>query len=100
MDVKRVTGDYGDKWIVAGEMDKGSALMLESMLLNSQIKGEEVVVDLSGLIGISSEGVKSFYHICSGLRERGGNLKLIGARGEVANCIRLLGLVDDSLTEK
>lgn len=99
MDLHKVAGEGCHKWIIAGEMDRGSALMLESMLLNSQIEDEEVVLDVSGLIQISSEGLTSLHHICSKLRMQGGSLKLVGARGDVANCIRLLGLVDDGLIQ-
>jgi len=95
MEIQRVKSSGCQKWIVAGDMDRGSALMLESMLLNSQVSGEDVVLDLAGLITISSEGVRSLHHVCSRLRSEGGQLQLVGARGEVANCIRLLGLIGD-----
>lgn len=96
MDIQKVKSSGCHKWIVAGEMDRGSAMMLESMLLNSQVTGEDVVLDMAGLVNITPEGINSLHHICSRLKKDGGSLKLEGARGDVANCIRLLGLAEKS----
>jgi len=100
MDLHKVAGEGCHKWMVAGDMDRGSALMMESMLLNSQIGDDEVVLDMSGLNQISSEGLTSIHHICSKLKMQGGSLKLIGAQGDVANHIRPLGLVADGLIDE
>ncbi|MGA1821790.1 MAG: STAS domain-containing protein [Thermoplasmatota archaeon] len=100
MDIRKVAGEGSYKWIISGEVDRGSALKLESMIVNSQIGDDDVILDVSELMEISSEGLTSLHHIHSRLRNRGGNLKLVGARGEVADGIRLLGLIDDGLIEK
>ncbi len=77
MDLKR--GRAGDDilWKIEGSLDDDSALLFETSVLNSQYGGEDLVLDLSDVSSISSQGLRSLDRIVHELKDKGAQLKVL-----------------------
>lgn len=77
MDLKR--GKAGDNilWKIDGSIDDDSALRFETTVLNSQYSGEDLVLDLSNVKEISSQGLRSLDRIKNEVRNKGADLQVL-----------------------
>lgn len=95
MEVSRIDGRGEVKWILAGEMDEDSVLKLESLVLNSQDRGSDVVIDMTGLTDIPDIGTRGMGHITKKLEGAGSSVNIIGAKGSVSTKLKNSGLIMD-----
>ncbi len=77
MDLKR--GRAGDDilWKLEGSLDDDSTLLLETSVLNSQYEGEDLIIDLSDMSSVSSQGLRSLDRIAHELKDKGAHLKVL-----------------------
>ena len=86
----------GDVHVVAltGELDKDSAPAFEAELKRVEATdARQIVVDLSGLTFIGSDGLKVFIHANTRSRGDGGRLMLVRASEEVQSTFEVAGLL-------
>jgi anti-anti-sigma regulatory factor len=95
MEVSRINGHGEVRWILAGEMDEDSVLRLESIVLNSQDRGSDVVIDMSGITNIREMGPKGLNHIAQKIENTGSTVNIVGAKGNVSRKLRSSGIIDD-----
>jgi anti-sigma B factor antagonist len=86
----------GDVHVVQliGELDKDSAPTFEAELKRVEAgDAREIIVDLSGLTFIGSDGLKVFIHANARSREDGNRLRLIRGSDEVQSTFEMSGLL-------
>ncbi len=86
----------GDVHVIqlAGELDKANAPAFDEELKRvDRTDAAEIVVDLSGLKFIGSEGLKALIHAQSRARGRHSRLRLLRGNDQVQNTFETAGLV-------
>lgn len=86
----------GDVHVVQliGELDKDSAPAFEAELKRVEASdAREIIVDLSGLTFIGSDGLKVFIHANARSREGGNRLMLVRGSAEVQSTFEMSGLL-------
>jgi anti-sigma B factor antagonist len=93
MNVERVNEEQGVRLLVTGELDAISAPLLRCVFdaLAAQ-EPARVVLDLSALELIDSSGVGAIVALFKQLRSTGGELGVVGLRGQPQSIFRLLRL--------
>lgn len=95
MEFRRCIGEKGACWTLSGSMDDDSYLELESMIMNSQDRGADLELDVSGLDDISMTGARGLREIARRFREQGSDLRIVGASEEVERRFKILGILDE-----
>jgi anti-anti-sigma regulatory factor len=95
MEVSRVQGKDEIKWLLSGDMDEDSVLKFESLILNSQDKGADVTIDLSGLTGMPNIGARGFGHITNRLENNGSRVQIICGDESISRRLEISGAVCD-----
>ena len=95
MEVRRSISGPAVRWSVIGELDDYSILHLESVVLNSQDSSKEVLLDLSEMEGLPSNGASSMAYMSSYLSKRGRRLEIVGANDMVKRTLVRTGLIED-----
>ena len=78
---------------LAGEMDEGNFGLLEdefNKLLESGVTG--LVLDVSGLDGVTSAGIGALLNMSQLLEAKGGKLIVTAAKPEILGIVEILGL--------
>jgi anti-sigma B factor antagonist len=86
----------GDVHVVrlVGELDKDSAPRFEAALKRVEATdAREIIVDLSGLTFIGSDGLKVFIHANARSRDGGNRLQLVRGSAEVQSTFEMSGLL-------
>lgn len=86
----RTEGDT-DYLVLSGELDFINRGELEDALI-SRAHHRVVVVDVSGLTFIDSQGVAAFLHAHKEFEGQGNRLDVLGARGAVRRVFEIMGL--------
>ncbi len=95
MQVRKAASDGCVRWYLSGSVDDDSILQLESLVLNSQDRAENITLDLSGLKDLPSTGARGIAHISQKLTLSGGCIEITGANDHVARSLRYSGVMDD-----
>jgi anti-anti-sigma regulatory factor len=95
MEVSRIDGQHRVKWVLAGEMDEDSVLRFESLVLNSQDRGSDIIIDMSGLTNIPDIGTRGIGHITEEIQRSGSSVDIVGAKGTVSKKLKSSGIIDD-----
>jgi anti-anti-sigma regulatory factor len=95
MEVSRVQGKDKIRWLLKGEMDEDSVLRFESLILNSQDRGADVTIDLSGLTGMPNMGARGFSHVATRLEDNGSRVQIICADENISRRLKISGTVCD-----
>lgn len=77
MELERGTAGHRILWKLHGRLDDDSALKLESMVLNSDYRGENILLDLRELDDVSLMGRKSIDRVVRGARSMGASVEII-----------------------
>jgi anti-anti-sigma regulatory factor len=77
MDLKR--GMAGDNvlWKVEGSFDDESVLRFETMVLNSEYHGEDLVIDLRETRDITTKGLRSLDRVVHEVKTKGASVKVL-----------------------
>ena len=83
-------------WIrLQGELDVGSAQMLESLVLEACEQGaREIVLDMAGIEFMDSEGLRAILRSRKACEDRGCTLLLTPAQRPVRQVLATTGLID------
>ncbi|MFO8050991.1 MAG: STAS domain-containing protein [Thermoplasmatota archaeon] len=95
MEFKRCKAEREARWALSGELDDDSFLHLESLIMNSQDRGKDIELDLSGIMSISMTGAGGLRKVARRMSNSGSELKLVGANKEVRRKLEVLGLMGD-----
>jgi len=93
MELKRIQGSECIRWLVEGDMDEDSVLRFESIITNSQDRGSDITIDLSGLTSLPDMGARGMGIIARKLEDDGSCLTIVGAKGPIRERLKTTGLV-------
>ncbi|MGA1872996.1 MAG: STAS domain-containing protein [Thermoplasmatota archaeon] len=95
MELKRIEERQCIRWVVEGDMDEDSVLSFESIITNSQDRGSDITIDLSGLTDLPNMGARGMGIITRKLEERGTCVSIVGAKGRVKERLKVSGVLKD-----
>ncbi|MEV4476200.1 STAS domain-containing protein [Nonomuraea salmonea] len=84
--------DAGLVITVLGEVDMTSAAVLEEYVREQAAPGERVVLDLTMLTFMDSNGLRACESLHNALRDGGGSLRLTGVHGVLVRLLEITGL--------
>ncbi|MFW3146431.1 MAG: STAS domain-containing protein [Thermoplasmatota archaeon] len=81
-------------WTVSGSMDDDSFMALESILMNSQDSDMDIMIDVSGLKGMTNTSASGFRQMAQKMEMSGRHLSIVGATGQLEQFLRAIGLLE------
>ena len=78
---------------VVGQIDTFTAPVLEKMINQNSNSAKNIILELSGVEGISDVGLKALFSAHEKI-QRVGSLKLIGVKENIAATLKANGLTD------
>ena len=78
---------------VVGQIDTFTAPVLEKMINQNSNSAKNIILELSGVEGISDVGLKALFSAHEKM-QRVGSLKLIGVKESIAATLKANGLTD------
>ncbi|HHD15718.1 MAG: hypothetical protein DRN37_07585 [Thermoplasmata archaeon] len=77
MEMRRSGGREVIVWKLRGKLDDDSALKFECMVLNSDYRGENILLDLRDLDEVTLMGRRSIDRVVRGARNMGASVEII-----------------------